>query len=101
MSKPSLRELGKSASRSVQDKALVRMLAVNVLEEAGFRGDRSPERRLAVQVLEQREDIRVVFTNVDMPGRLNGFQRARHRGMNRSEHSHASDPFVQISQDPP
>jgi DNA-binding NtrC family response regulator len=29
-------------------------------------------------VLGKREDIRVVFTDVDMPGRLNGFQLARH-----------------------
>ena len=29
-------------------------------------------------MLDKRSDIRVVFTDVDMPGRLNGFQLARH-----------------------
>ena len=62
----------------VEDEALVRMLAVDVLEEAGFEVVEASTADYAVQVLEKREDIRVVFTDVDMPGRLNGFQLARH-----------------------
>jgi DNA-binding NtrC family response regulator len=38
----------------------------------------APSADYAVLVLDKREDIRVVFTDVDMPGRLNRFQLARH-----------------------
>ena len=62
----------------VEDEPLVRLLAVDVLEEAGFEVIEAPTADYAVLVLEKREDIRVVFTDVDMPGRLNGFQLARH-----------------------
>ena len=54
------------------------MLAVDVLEEAGFEVIEAPSADYAVVVLDKRDDIRVVFTDVDMPGRLNGFQLARH-----------------------
>ena len=62
----------------VEDEPLVRLLAVDVLEEAGFEVIEAPTADYAVTVLEKREDVRVVFTDVDMPGRLNGFQLARH-----------------------
>ena len=62
----------------VEDEALVRLLAVDVLEEAGFEVIEASTADYAVEVLEKREDIRVVFTDVDMPGHLNGFQLARH-----------------------
>jgi two-component system, response regulator PdtaR len=62
----------------VEDEPLVRLLAVDVLEEAGFEVIEAPNADYAVLVLEKREDIRVLFTDVDMPGRLNGFQLARH-----------------------
>jgi DNA-binding NtrC family response regulator len=62
----------------VEDEALVRMLAVDVLEEAGFEVIEASTADYAVLVLDKREDIRVVFTDVDMPGRLDGFQLARH-----------------------
>ena len=62
----------------VEDEALVRMLAVDVLEDAGFEVIEAPSADYAVLVLDKRDDIRVVFTDVDMPGRLNGFQLARH-----------------------
>ena len=61
----------------VEDEPLVRLLAVDVLEEAGFEVIEAPTADCAVIVLDQRSDIRVVFTDVDMPGRLNGFQLAR------------------------
>ena len=68
----------KPAVLVVDDEALIRMLAADVLEEAGFEVIEAPTADHAVTVLENRDDIRVVFTDVDMPGRLNGFQLARH-----------------------
>ena len=61
----------------VEDEPLVRALAVDVLEEAGFNVLEAPTADYALVVLETREDICVLLTDVDMPGRLNGFQLAR------------------------
>jgi two-component system, response regulator PdtaR len=62
----------------VEDELLVRLLVVDVLAEAGFEVVEASTADYAVLVLDDRPDIRVVFTDVDMPGRLNGFQLARH-----------------------
>ena len=62
----------------VEDEPLVRLLAVDVLEEAGYEVIEAPTADYAIFVLDKRSDIRVVFTDVDMPGRLDGFQLARH-----------------------
>jgi len=62
----------------VEDEVLVRLLAVDILEEAGFAVIEALTADDAVLVLNQRSDIQVVFTDVDMPGRLNGSQLARH-----------------------
>ena len=61
----------------VEDEPLIRALAVDVLEEAGFEVIEAPTADYAVVVLAKRPDVRVVVTDVDMPGRLNGFQLAR------------------------
>jgi CheY-like chemotaxis protein len=61
----------------VEDEPLVRMVAVDILEEAGFQVLEASTADYAITVLDKREDITVVFTDVDMPGRLNGFQLAR------------------------
>ena len=61
----------------VEDEPLVRALAVDVLEEVGFVVLEAPTADYALVVLEKREDICVLLTDVDMPGRLNGFQLAR------------------------
>jgi two-component system, response regulator PdtaR len=61
----------------VEDEPLVRALAVDVLEEAGFDVLEAPTADYALVVLGKREDICVVLTDVDMPGGLNGFQLAR------------------------
>lgn len=61
----------------VENDPLVRALAVDVLEEAGFEVIEAPSADYAVVVLERRPDVRVVFTDVEMPGGLNGLQLAR------------------------
>jgi two-component system, response regulator PdtaR len=61
----------------VEDEPLVRAVAVDVLEEAGFDVLEAPTADYALLVLEKRQDIRVLLTDVDMPGSLNGFQLAR------------------------
>src|SRR5215213_11426103 len=61
----------------VEDQPLVRALSFDVLEEAGFDVLEAATADYALVVLETREDICVLLTDVDMPGRLNGFQLAR------------------------
>ncbi len=56
---------------------MVRALAVDILEEAGFEVIEAATADYAVTVLDKRSDIRVVFTDVHMPGQLNGLDLAR------------------------
>ena len=62
----------------VEDEALLRLLVVDILEEAGFEVIEACTADDAVILLVQRSDIRVVFTDVNMPGHLDGFELARH-----------------------
>ena len=61
----------------VEDEPLVRALAVDDLEGAGFDVLEASTADYALVVLETREYICVLLTDVDRPGRLNGFQLAR------------------------
>jgi two-component system, response regulator PdtaR len=62
----------------VEDEALVRMLAWDILtEDAGYRVLEAANADEALILLESRHDVRLVFTDVNMPGALNGFALAR------------------------
>ncbi len=56
----------------VEDEPLLRMLAVDIVEEAGFVAVEAGDAAEAVRILEARRDIDIVFTDVDMPGSMNG-----------------------------
>jgi CheY-like chemotaxis protein len=61
-----------------EDETLVRMLAVDILiEEGGFRVFEAVSADEALRILEARPDVRLLFTDVDMPGSLDGFALAR------------------------
>ena len=62
----------------VEDEALLRLLLMEVLEEAGFEVIEARTADDAVLLLDHRPDIRLVFTDVDMPGALDGFQLAQY-----------------------
>jgi len=62
----------------VEDEALVRMIAADVLMETGeYRVLEAVNAQEALTLLESRHDVRLVFTDVEMPGPLNGFALAR------------------------
>lgn len=61
----------------VEDEALVRMMGVDVLTEAGLEVVEAGNADEAVAVLERRPDIRVLFTDIDMSGSMNGLALAR------------------------
>jgi len=63
----------------VDDDALIRMDAANILEEAGFRVLEAATPEEALSVLEQRGDsVQLLFTDVQMPpSELDGFYLAK------------------------
>jgi two-component system, response regulator PdtaR len=60
----------------VEDEALVRMTAVDMIEEAGFAILEATNADKAMLLLEARLNITVVFTDIEMPGSMNGLRLA-------------------------
>jgi CheY-like chemotaxis protein len=60
----------------VEDEALIRMLATDILSEAGFDVLEAAHGKAALDVLESRPDVGMLFSDVDMP-LLDGFALAR------------------------
>jgi CheY-like chemotaxis protein len=60
----------------VEDDALVRMLAVDIVEEAGYVALEASDADEAVAILEARSDIVVLFTDINMPGSMDGLKLA-------------------------
>jgi CheY-like chemotaxis protein len=52
----------------VEDEPLVRLGAVQTIEGAGFEVIEAANADEAIRILENRSDIRVVFTDIHMPG---------------------------------
>jgi two-component system, response regulator PdtaR len=67
---------GKPIILVVEDDALVRTLAVVVAEDSGFEVLSAASADEAIPILESRSDIRLVFTDVSMPGSMNGLKLA-------------------------
>ena len=60
----------------VEDEPLLRLFASDMIEEAGFEVLEASDASAALVALEERRDIRVVFTDVDMPGGIDGIMLA-------------------------
>lgn len=60
----------------VEDEPLIRMEAVDMIEDAGFRVYDAASADAAVVLLERHNDIGILFTDIDMPGSMDGFQLA-------------------------
>jgi CheY-like chemotaxis protein len=67
---------GKVIVLVVEDEPLVRMAAVYMIEDAGFEALEAGNADEAVRILEARTDIRIVFTDIDMPGSMDGIKLA-------------------------
>jgi CheY-like chemotaxis protein len=66
----------------VEDEPLMLMDAVDLVREAGFEAIGTKNADEAIRILESRDDIRIVFTDVNMPGSMDGIKLAhavRHR----------------------
>ena len=53
---------------AVEDEPLVLMLAVDMILDAGFEPLWASNAEEAIGILESRDDIKIVFTDVNMPG---------------------------------
>ena len=60
----------------VEDDALLRLHAVDLIEEAGFIALEAENADEAVAILEQRSDIVLLFTDINMPGSMDGLKLA-------------------------
>jgi CheY-like chemotaxis protein len=60
----------------VEDEPLLRMMALDMVEDAGFEAVEAASADEAVRVLESRPDIRIVFTDIDMPPGMDGVKLA-------------------------
>ena len=60
----------------VEDEVLLRMHATAVIEAAGFDTVEASNADDAIAILEARKDIRVVFTDIEMPG-MDGLKLSR------------------------
>lgn len=61
----------------VEDEVLVRMLACDILKDAGYDALEAVDAHEALVLLDARPDIALLFTDVDMPGEINGLGLAR------------------------
>jgi CheY-like chemotaxis protein len=62
----------------VEDEPLIRMGAVYLIEEAGFEVYGAASADGAIAMLELHNEIRLIFTDVDMPGSMDGLKLARY-----------------------
>ena len=60
----------------VEDEVLVRLNVVESLEELGYLVLQAANAADAITLLERRPDIRIVFTDVQMPGTVDGLMLA-------------------------
>jgi CheY-like chemotaxis protein len=61
----------------VEDELLLRMNAVDMIEAAGFEVVEAANADEAIEILEARRDIGVVFTDIQMPGSMDGLKLVR------------------------
>ena len=61
----------------VEDEMILRMRAVDIVEDAGFRSVEAVNADEAMSILESRSDISLLFTDIQMPGSMDGLKLAR------------------------
>ena len=60
----------------VEDEFFSRLHAVDLVEAAGYEALEASNADEAIAILETRKDIRIVFTDIDMPGSMDGLKLA-------------------------
>ena len=60
----------------VDDEAMVRMSGVMMLEDAGYEVLEAASADEAMELLKHAPEVRLMFSDVDMPGSMNGVELA-------------------------
>jgi CheY-like chemotaxis protein len=60
----------------VEDEPLVRMLAVELIEDAGFEALEACNADEAILILDNNKDVRILMTDINMPGTMDGVRLA-------------------------
>lgn len=76
----------------VEDEHFVRMMAVDAIRDAGYATIEAEDGDRAIALLDQRDDIELVFTDIRMPGKIDGLDLAR-----RIRESRPATPVVLTS----
>src|SRR6201996_3645653 len=66
----------------VEDEMILRMRAVDIVQDAGFNTVEAVNADQAMSILEARSDISLLFTDIQMPGSIDGLKLA-HAGHDR------------------
>ena len=72
----------------VEDEMVLRMRAVDIVEDAGFEPIEAVSADEAIEILESRDDIDLLFTDIQMPGSMDGLKLAHA--------AHARWPHIKI-----
>ncbi|RWX10336.1 response regulator [Rhizobium leguminosarum] len=65
---------GKAVVLVVEDSTIIRMSAVDLVFSAGYEALEACDADEAIRILESRNDIDLVFTDVQMPGTMDGIK---------------------------
>ena len=60
----------------VEDEPILRLHALDIVEEAGFTAIEARNADEAIAILESRSDIALLFTDINMPGSMDGLKLA-------------------------
>ena len=75
--------LGRAVVLVVEDEPLVRMMVTELFEDEGFEVLEAATADQALGIFGERPDVRLLFTDVEMPGTLDGYALARWAHVNR------------------
>lgn len=70
--------LTRSVVLVVEDHPLIRLSALDLVSSGGFEGIGAQNADEAIAILEARPDIHLVFTDVEMPGTMDGIKLAHY-----------------------
>lgn len=65
---------GRAVVLVVDDSVLIRMSAVDLVQSAGYEALEAQDADEAIRILESRDDIDLVFSDVQMPGTMDGIK---------------------------
>lgn len=65
---------GKAVVLVVEDSTIIRLGAVDLVLDAGYEALEACDADEAIRILESRSDIDLVFTDVQMPGTMDGIK---------------------------